>query len=261
MSIATDVEIPRDRWGRPLIVPPEGGSPVPYTRATSLAGVLDDTYNLEKWKLRMNALGLVERPDLLLAVAGARDSKYKLDKICEAAITAGKGDSGATIGTALHSLTERIDQGLPLGAIPDAFKPDIEAYKLATAELEHILFEQFVVVDYLKVGGTLDRLVEFRGERYICDIKTGDVKFSALKIAMQMALYSTGVPYDPAWGGRGKPLQVNRHKGLLVHLPQGTGQCDLYFVDLDVGHAAVVVACLVRSMRKRKVEMSLVGEQ
>ena len=65
-----DTEIPRDRWGRPLIIPPEGGEPVPYNRASGVGKTLDDLNNLMAWKARKVAEGLVRRPDLLTGVAG-----------------------------------------------------------------------------------------------------------------------------------------------------------------------------------------------
>jgi len=64
-----EVEIPRDRYGRPMVVPPKGGKPVPYTRTTTVAGSLDDGTALVAWKLRMAAAGLTLRPDLLLAAS------------------------------------------------------------------------------------------------------------------------------------------------------------------------------------------------
>ena len=64
-----EVEVPRDRYGRPMIVPPKGGKPVPYTRTTTVAGSLDDGTALVAWKLRMAAAGLTLRPDLLLAAS------------------------------------------------------------------------------------------------------------------------------------------------------------------------------------------------
>ena len=68
---APATELTRDRWGRPLIVPPEGGKPVGYTRVSTLAKALDDLNNLMAWKARKTAEGLVRRPDLLTLVSGA----------------------------------------------------------------------------------------------------------------------------------------------------------------------------------------------
>ena len=44
--------VQRDRWGRPLITPPRGGKPVPYTRCTTYVDVLESTWNLMAWKQR-----------------------------------------------------------------------------------------------------------------------------------------------------------------------------------------------------------------
>ena len=62
-------EPPRDRYKRYLIAPRDGGKAKAYTRATTVAEVLDDRYNLELWKMRQVAVGLTRRNDLLLKVA------------------------------------------------------------------------------------------------------------------------------------------------------------------------------------------------
>ena len=53
-------ELPRDRWGRPLITPPDGTTPVPYTRVTTFAKAVEDTYHLGRWAERMVALGMAK---------------------------------------------------------------------------------------------------------------------------------------------------------------------------------------------------------
>ncbi len=45
-------EPPRDRYKRYLIAPRDGGKAKAYTRAATVAEVLDDRYNLELWKTR-----------------------------------------------------------------------------------------------------------------------------------------------------------------------------------------------------------------
>ena len=66
------LEIPRDHFGRPLVIPPGGGKPVPYRRCTTFIDVLADRFNLELWKQRQVAVGLSRRPDLLLMASSAR---------------------------------------------------------------------------------------------------------------------------------------------------------------------------------------------
>ena len=56
-------DIQRDRWGRPLIVPPGGGKAVPYRRASGIGKALEDDTNLTYWRARVVAIGLMHRPD------------------------------------------------------------------------------------------------------------------------------------------------------------------------------------------------------
>ena len=56
-----NAEIPRDRWGRPLIVPENGGDRIPYRRCTTFVGCLDDQTGLSKWLNRRVAFGVAHR--------------------------------------------------------------------------------------------------------------------------------------------------------------------------------------------------------
>jgi len=56
-------DIRMDRFGRYLLVNPLTGKEEPFTRATTIAKTLDDTYYLEQWQLRQVAYGLGQRPD------------------------------------------------------------------------------------------------------------------------------------------------------------------------------------------------------
>src|SRR4051812_961950 len=191
--VSPPVEVPRDRYGRPLVVPNTGGKPVPYTRCTTFVDCLEDKFNLQKWEKRMVALGLADRPDLLLAAAAHRDDKNKLNEICDNAKEAAKASASATTGTALHALTEQHDRGQTLGVLPADAKADLAAYVAATEPFEHLGIEEFVVHDGFKIGGTFDRLVRYNGQTYIADLKTGSVDFGMGKIAMQLAVYARSV--------------------------------------------------------------------
>jgi hypothetical protein len=103
------VEIPRDRWGRPLIVPIGGGKPVGYTRVSTLAKALDDKTALTKWKQRQVVIGLGARPDLVAVAGAVKNDDRKLDEIVETAMTAAESERAANIGTALHALSEQVD--------------------------------------------------------------------------------------------------------------------------------------------------------
>lgn len=252
----------RDRWGRPLVVPPGGGKPKAYTRATTLAGTLDDLYGLMGWKQRQTALGLADRPDLMLAVAANRDDKRRLDDICEQALEASKSSAAATIGSALHTFTEMLDRGQDLPTLPAETAADIEAYRQATAGLEPLLIEQFTVCDDIEVAGTPDRIVrDQQGRIRIADLKSGNVTYAAQKIAIQLAIYAHSLVYDVATGQRSAlPDGLDLDTALVIHLPAGTGQCELLEIDIAAGWEAVQHAVWTRAWRKRRNLTRPVGE-
>lgn len=252
MSItAPDPEIPRDRYGRPLVQPKGGGRPVAYTRCTTFVSCLEDTFNLGRWMQRMVALGLADRPDLLLAVGAHRDDKNRLDALCEDAREYAKATAAATTGTALHALCEKLDRGQDVGVVPEAYLADLAAYQAATEALEAVHIEQFCVLDSLKIGGTPDRVVKYQGKRYIADIKTGSIEYGIGKIAQQLAVYARSNTYDHATGARGDH-GAEFDRGIIIHLPAGEGTCTLYWVDLLEGWEGVKLARAVRDWRTHR---------
>ncbi len=249
-------EVPRDRFGRPLVTPPGGGKPVGYVRATTWADTLEDKFNLQKWESRMVALGIASRDDLRYAVAAHRDDKSKLDEICRDAKEAAKGSAGATTGTALHILTEQLDRGtLDMTHVPADLRPDITAYRTVTAALRMKQIEQFGVLDDIKVAGTWDRIVTLDGRNYIADLKTGSIEFGMGKIAAQLAIYAHATPYDFTTKTRSTPnaeAGVDQDRALVIHLPASTGRCELHWIDINAGWEAVDLARQVRAWRARK---------
>lgn len=268
-------EIPRDRWGRPLVQPPEGGKPVPYARASSFGDVLDDKTNLAKWQLRMACKGLSIRPELALAAATTPlEEKWKLNKIAEDAIEAAGGSAKATVGTSLHTLTELLDRSEPLPAYPAQYERDLAAYQAATKPFKHHLIEQFVVNDELQVAGTPDRVSEALerlvfgtwhiepSEVVIGDLKTGGHPDYLGKYAVQLAIYSRSCLYDPATGERSPLPDIYQGLGVVFHMPAGEGRCDLYALDLQAGYEGARLAADVRKWRARKgLSVSMTSER
>lgn len=252
---AIKAEVPREpRFGRPLVIPIGGGKLGPYTRCTTYVDALEDTRLLEQWKTRMTAIGLSGRPDLQLATVAHKDDKDKLNEIVEQAIEYAKASAAATTGTALHSLTEQLDQGvLDLSTVPEAYRGDLLAYRAAAADFEMLAIEEFMVLDGLKIGGTPDRRVRRNtsGRTYIWDLKTGSIEYGMGKIAMQLAVYAHSQVYDPTTGAR-SDVTVDQDRAIICHLPAGSGQCQLYFVDIVAGWEAVQLAGQVRTWRKRR---------
>jgi hypothetical protein len=244
--------IQRDQWGRPLITPPDGGKAVAYTRATTVAGAIDDLNGLINWKISTALRGAVERPDLILGVAAHHDDKKRMKQLVEECLEAGGASTKANMGTAIHSLTERLDRGQPLGTVPEQFRADIAAYTDATTGLEPVEIEQMCVVDDLKIAGTPDLLVRCAdGVLRIADKKTGSIDYPH-KMAAQLAIYAHASKYNPETGQRSSWGDVDQEKAIIIHLPVGEGRCELHYIDIAAGWEAVQLAMQVRQWRSRK---------
>lgn len=241
------LDIPRDGKGRPLIVPADGGKPIAYTRASKFGDALEDEYNLTRWKLRMAISGMTLADHLPLAVAAHRDDKNALNRLAEEAMTAAQAGGQASKGTALHKLAEKVDRGEALGPIPAEYRADIDAYQRTTEGIEWTHLERFVVCDALRAAGTADRFGIYRGRLVVGDMKTGSVDYP-LKMAVQLAIYANAKGYHPD-SGRFDLGDIDLNTGLIVHLPQGQGRCDLYEIDLAAGWQAAKLAEQVRAIR------------
>jgi hypothetical protein len=290
---------PRDRWGRPIIVPPGATKGVGYRRTTTFIDVIDDKTALIDWGRRVVVTGVaaieqkvngekevididevgvtsvIERVQEanreLARAAKAADKALKKDKIdddeharlhdeaekahkavlndvVQEAYTAGDGFIKAETGTRLHKLSEFVDRGEPLpDDVTDSERRDLDAYKAALKKLnvEILAVEQFVVVDRLKVAGTLDRRIRYDspalGRRItaIGDLKTGRVDFGAGKMTRQLAIYAEGKGYDWTRPEDRVTFRTNREYGLIFHLPAGSGVCTVYEIDLKKGAEGV----------------------
>lgn len=264
LSRGGDQRIKRDGYGRPLVIPPEGGKAVGYTRCTTFVDCMDDRNNLEKWKMRSVAIGLSLRPDLLLRVSSigpdepdeaddAKVWKAQHNEAAKAALEAAKSSAKATIGSSLHTYTEKIDRGQPVGPVPADYVRHLKAYEEATKGLTARHIEQFTVQDDLRIGGTPDRIVELDGHDglYIADVKSGSVAYPH-KMAMQLAVYAHSLLYNPVTGERTNPGAVSTERGIIIALDQKTGECQLHWIDLARAWEAVQVAAQVHAWRKTK---------
>lgn len=254
----TITEPKRDRWGRYLLPDPETGEERSWTRATTVANTLADRFNLEAWAKRNVALGLAAREDLYaLAASCTPDDKDSLNRIVKDAEEAAKARSGANLGTALHRITERVDQGEEFH-IPDQWRADVDAYCQTLVD-HHIKIhaewiERIVVIPSIGVAGTLDRLVTVNLDSTftLADLKTGaEAPKYVSETAIQLALYANATH---AWNGESyEPMPpIDKERALLIHLPPGSGNCDLYEIDIAAGKEAARLAVDVRSWRKRK---------
>lgn len=248
-------EWPRDRWGRPIIVPPGSQKGVGYRRPSTLCKMLDDTKLLTAWQSRMVAVGLelnardrdafasgsttlrteVARIIDTAEAAGETNiaSAYKkdLDKITEAAKDAAGAAERRDAGTDLHNILRAHDEGTPLADLPQWAHGYVNAYTwaLAGAGLRVLEWEVFVVHDGIQTAGSMDLLLleTATGRVLPGDVKTGrwDVAFPAA-VTRQVAIYANSERFDKDTGAR-SPIhpEMVTDTGVLVHVPYDpTGQ-------------------------------------
>lgn len=190
--------------------------------------------------------GKIDEEELQIDLDDAEKAhRHALTDLAEEAFQAGDGYLKAETGTRIHKLTEFVDRGEPLPEdATDSERRDIAAYVAARDALgvEVKLIEQFVVLDDLEVGGTLDRLIRIdspslgRRVTAIGDVKTGRMDFGAGKMARQLAGYAKGKTYD--WRDPEhvrKPLRANQQVGYIFNVPAGQGVCFVYELDLTLG--------------------------
>ncbi|HYS44590.1 MAG TPA: PD-(D/E)XK nuclease family protein [Geobacteraceae bacterium] len=235
------------RWGRYELPDPVTGENRSWTRATTLAGVLDSQWELNKWKMRNVLLGVVSRPDLLdVAYASDPGDKKQLDELVENALKAANTDLRSNQGTALHKFTARLDAG-DRSRSPRQWDGHLREYESLKEkfgiETHPSMIERITVVPELGAAGTIDRIVKHEGELKIADLKTGrSLAYGGMKMSIQLAIYSRG---EVLWHeGMGKWVTmpaVSRTEGLIMHLPADfdensePARPELYRIDLELG--------------------------
>jgi hypothetical protein len=264
----------RDRWGRPLIVPATGGKARPYTRASSAAKTIEDTWNLEMWARRNVAYGMSYDPSLVarvIAVGGNPGSwdqaaKGVVNKVHEDAQKVAQANKAADIGTAVHTLTERLDRGEDVDGGP--YQADLDAYRAALDAAGFVCNPDWVecrmACDELEIAGTADRILT-NGGYYIGDLKTGPtVDYGGLGWAAQLACYAHSDLYNIVDDSRQPTPKLDQATGIIIHLPAGQGRCTLYEIDLVAGYRAAQLANEVRAVRKeskRWIVPKIAGEE
>jgi hypothetical protein len=255
-------EVRRDRWGRYQVLPPRGDKLVGYTRATTIAKILDDQSSLMAWNSRMTALGLAQRPDLVALVATTpQDDKKTLDGIVKRASEAGGATVRRDLGTAIHGMLENRLLNPDFKA-PEPYQADIEAIiaAIADAGLEFVqgMTERIVVNDDIQVAGTFDLALTNGTETFIADLKTGSsVKYGGLGFAIQLAiyahannLYTQGPAKDGSEDIREPMPDISKSVGIIIHCQPASGDVKLHWLDLDAGTEALKIALEVKRLRK-----------
>jgi hypothetical protein len=254
-----------DQYGRYRLPDPVTGKATGYTRATTFAKSIADTFALNRWGERMVAKGISMRPDLLAAVAATDlEDKKKLNKLAEAAKEAAGAKAGANLGTALHAFTEQHDRGEKVTA-PAPWDRDVAAYAAGMANagitIEPGMIEQTVLCLKYGIAGTFDRLglqesAVIAGvpiaQRRVIDLKTGrDLQYGWLEIAVQLAIYANSdFIYNKVTKEYEPMPPCDRETAIVAHLPVGEGKLTIYEVDIATGWQIADLCYRVRNARK-----------
>lgn len=263
--------------GQPLIIPPGGGDPVPYTRASSLGSYLTDDRFLLTWQMRNLAVALGRRkdyadqcavepyttgfdePDKLVKSASGK----RLDVLIEKALEFIKIHERADRGTVVHAVTEQDYSGF----VPISVITELAAFAegIAINELRRVGSEIFVVNDELRVAGTFDHLFWHP----VFGLIIGDTKngrnTNALGFGCQFANYAHSEVYDPETGERISlqeyvkrewgfdPGPINQDVALLLSLKAdqdgGFGELKFSEVNIKWGYEKCRLAAQVRDSR------------
>lgn len=243
-----------DSYGRYKLLHPDTGKPVKWTRATTFAKSVQDTYALSMWGQRMTLKGASLRPDIVAAVSTleVKADKDRVNALVEDAKKAAGDKVAANKGTAVHAYTEDRDKilvGETVEArdVPEEFAPTVDAYEaiLAAFGLEPVpgLIEFTTAVKQYEVAGTSDRVYKvtrditfklnkrtvtlYAGEYVVGDVKTGaDLSYGWQEICIQLSLYCQGLNTSGVWdwgtGRWAKPVLPD-NPGVLLKVRTDVG--------------------------------------
>lgn len=232
----------RTAKGVPLVADPDGTLTKPknkkdpghvkklqYRRPSGFGKQIENTYNLQKWGERQQALGFALDFNLLkqaaLLLDGDRESKAwkdEADQVVIAAKQIAKAWIAADRGTHGHSLTQdddegrdiigRIEHGESLGIVAEVQQSLVEAWRamLERNGLEIVAVEFCCVNDHYRAAGTADRVAKltrplrFRlitgelvdlpaGTFVILDLKTGQRRLDNNGVVMYWQSYAVQV--------------------------------------------------------------------
>jgi hypothetical protein len=237
-----------------------------YSRPSGWGSDLDDESNLVTWKIDRAMEGVASDPSIAATVASHIGSGRRGQGTARACHPAGPRRGAADIGTALHRMTERVERG-------DGFRAP-EPYA-RHRRVPHLPRRRRAVVrrDRVPAGQRRDAPpgrptaslkahrplvvpgfdVVVPGQHILGDLKTGKkLDFSLPGFAIQLALYCDSVFYDIATNVRSPmPHNLRTDIALLVHMPAGQVNCELHWIDLQVGREGAEIVKRVRAWRKR----------
>jgi hypothetical protein len=267
-----------DRYGRyklpdPRVVLPgmswqDGMKTGSFTRASTFAKSISDTYKLSQWQQRLVIKGMITRPDLAEEAVGLDVSRDKdiLNNLAERLKIAAGSKDAASKGTKVHAMTEDVDTAVDPDSIevPAEFRADILAYSAAMKKSGYRAVPEYVekiVLDLkLAIAGKFDRILRMPEPCPTCgrmwrigDLKTGrDLSYGWIEIAVQLGIYANASLIFDTVSKSFQPMpEVCQCLAVVMHLPVGKGRCTLYEINIAAGYEVGARLCFeVRQWRK-----------
>jgi hypothetical protein len=257
-----DIEAPVDTTrrngnGQYLIHPSNGKKLVGFTRATTIAKTLDDSFGLEgHWKSHTLAGAHID-PELAGKAfqALADGDKQAAKKYAEQAFHKAGGNTKRDRGSLVHDYTER-KVADPTYVVPELYAADVDAviqwiadngFTVCVEWSEHI-----VLMEQHRIAGRMDFVLHHTATDtyYVGDLKTGSVTYGAIAWAIQLAIYANAdcayVQGDADDGSDDRRLELpplNRERAIILNAPLDTGTCVGYWLDIATG-ADLLALCL-----------------
>jgi len=253
-----------DRYGR-YQLDADGQGLKPYTRATTLAKTLEDTYHLSEWQARCAARGVALRDDLVArAKATPVEDKRVWKEILAEAEVVNAGGAKRNMGSAFHEFHERAPKmsGEEFAAQHPLIKATYAKYHAALKQcgIEEILTEVTLVNTKIGSAGKADGIARLKDGRYvIIDRKSGRITEYPHSACQQLAIYANSdvmIAYDENGATvRHELPPIDKHTAIVIDVTIGdeqTANVAVYELDIWSGWAAALLACDVRRWRNRR---------
>lgn len=253
-----------DSYGR-YMLDADGKGKKAYTRATTLAKTLENTFGLGQWTTKKVAKGVAQSPALTARAAIAKlDDKAVWKEIITAAEVLSGGDEKRDLGSAFHEFHERVGDMTDeeYAAVDENLRITYQRYRaeLARLGIEEVLTEATVVNQAIGTAGKLDGILRLSDGRLVVgDRKSGRVTEYPHAAACQMAIYANAdviISYDESGATMRTPMpELDTSMGLVIDITIGdadTAEVHVYEVDLMAGWYGALLATKVRRWRNRK---------
>lgn len=253
---------PMGRYGR-YVLPTGPGKAREHMSPSTLGKSLEDGYGLGVWRARRIAWAIATRPDLALKLSSI--SLAELDKsddakeVMAAAELVGAIDEGSNLGTAIHNVLQRVDQGEPDSAFHPYFAPIIANYRAALAAAGLIvipeLIERVVLCSRYGCAGKFDNIMaEADGTLVLVDKKSErDPTDGPQSICTQLGTYANSDQMMNYETGQFEAMPVVRKDyAIVIHIDRETFEVKIHRFDIERGWASARLAWEKREWNKAK---------